>query len=174
MPSSVMGLRQHYSGHSLDGARIQSKCRCMQTQQDLRFTEGALPPDATPQAYSVRDVMRLDDEAMVWSESNAASRMESIMPVAALHGNACVRIGERGPWGRGTRSSRLSLRQIEFRQQTERPVLLPQDPESLLCCRRQAMPGGLEQRQALCPRRPRLGPARGAADDGSRPHGDLS
>ncbi|KAG1257541.1 hypothetical protein G6F66_014686 [Rhizopus arrhizus] len=48
------------------------------------------------------------------------------------------------------------------------------DPESLLCCRRQAMPVGLEQRQALCPRRPRLGPARGAADDGSRPHGDLS
>ncbi|WMJ69531.1 hypothetical protein [Stenotrophomonas sp. 24(2023)] len=29
-------------------------------------------------------MIRLDDEAMVWSEGNAASRMEAIMPVAAL------------------------------------------------------------------------------------------
>lgn len=64
----------------------------MQTQQDLRFTEGPLPPDATSQAYSVRDIVRLDDEAMIWSESNAASRMESIMPVAALV-MLCIAIG---------------------------------------------------------------------------------
>lgn len=64
----------------------------MHTQQDLRFTEGYLPPAATSQAYSVRDVVRLDDEAMVWSESNAASRMESIMPVAALV-MLCIAIG---------------------------------------------------------------------------------
>lgn len=92
MRSGVMDLLQHYSGHSLNGARIQSKFRCMQTQQDLRFTEGPLPPNATSRAYSVRDVVRLDDEAMVWSESNAASRMESIMPVAALV-MLCMAIG---------------------------------------------------------------------------------
>lgn len=56
----------------------------MHTQHDLRFTEGPLPFAASSKAYSVRDVVRLDDEGMVWSESTGASRMESIMPVAAL------------------------------------------------------------------------------------------
>lgn len=50
------------------------------------LTEGELPFHSSTEGYTIRDIVRLDEEMMVWSDSGPAAVIESFMPFITVVG----------------------------------------------------------------------------------------